>query len=953
MRLREASSRRRPGRYSEDDDHNMHVEADRPAFTHEDAALNQTLAVHCAFPSLDMRHPGPGPSEVWRKRAKKEAAAKAFSVRIIQEGETDHDANEEDSEDVDDEEETSEDEEDDSDTDDDYEEEGPRPDEKQRLILSVTDMHKRRRMATTPATKNWPKEEEATPQSTTESQARLDQDRDTVMGDNAAATSSNDSSGRPSPHPPHLAAMIVRRPKSPDATQNSTHRASIAFLSRRRVSGRSASLFSPGEESLARGSAEFTPPSSAASASDDRSFKLRSLSRSHPNWPELSDGVKYLIIYELTQSGLSFTRAVNQLDLVFEEVALLIELIRLEKAKVQKYNEDFARNFDNQAADEVENEAAAVDGVDGGPTSDSKVTFNIVGSVATPSAPLVTNTLSRRQSAPNANHVVISRIDKFVATPRTLLVTDVISEKEVRRGKAFLSFLGLNDIAIRLGYYVGTAEEDVYYDIPINHLEADGFKHLLPHFNNAHLEELQDMLQAERQRAFLQPQTMTQGELLVRMDAPPETINPRRLDHRVNPTKCENMVPAEELAKGLHWVNYKLVTVDGEELVHKDTMNNHADAPGRGNEEVEMRDRPPSVAPEPMEIDNRPSVGENGPVLAEIATLDTQQSAAENEEKETSSTNTGSHNQGASELLIHRQDQEQAKENTSPTPEPSEVLPDGLTTPIREHLRAMKQPTIRPLSPSVAEAASRYLKMHKEDIQQYDRSNKKKTIPSIFDIYADSISTDQDEDYDSRLVQPTPPPSAQKKRTKKHVGFDDDYDETDSSYNEADTHKKKKTTVPASPGRASVRRTPHNKKLTQPNVAAQEPSHSDMSPSMSRKKSSGESGATAMTKKSAEEVHAAQPTKKTPLKELSLKKTAASDSGSMTSMRKSKGPSEDSSITVKSSTIHVENAVSKRASVKKTIAVNSSIAAVDSSQSTPGNKTADPAPERLTTSQDV
>ncbi|KAK5660458.1 hypothetical protein OQA88_13003 [Cercophora sp. LCS_1] len=66
MRLRDASQRRLPGRYADNDD--GPTRADRPTFVHQDVPYNAALAPHCAFPSLPLNHDGPGPSEVFRNQ---------------------------------------------------------------------------------------------------------------------------------------------------------------------------------------------------------------------------------------------------------------------------------------------------------------------------------------------------------------------------------------------------------------------------------------------------------------------------------------------------------------------------------------------------------------------------------------------------------------------------------------------------------------------------------------------------------------------------------------------------------------------------------------------------------------------------------------------------------------------------------------------------------------------
>jgi hypothetical protein len=62
MQLRGDSLRRRPGRYRED---YGPVEIERPIFLHEDVPFDAALSGRCAFPTLPLDHPGPGPSELW------------------------------------------------------------------------------------------------------------------------------------------------------------------------------------------------------------------------------------------------------------------------------------------------------------------------------------------------------------------------------------------------------------------------------------------------------------------------------------------------------------------------------------------------------------------------------------------------------------------------------------------------------------------------------------------------------------------------------------------------------------------------------------------------------------------------------------------------------------------------------------------------------------------------
>lgn len=50
---------------------------------HDDPSFDAEVATHCAFPSLDMNHPRPGPSEAWKVHRRLEAAAAKHPVVVI------------------------------------------------------------------------------------------------------------------------------------------------------------------------------------------------------------------------------------------------------------------------------------------------------------------------------------------------------------------------------------------------------------------------------------------------------------------------------------------------------------------------------------------------------------------------------------------------------------------------------------------------------------------------------------------------------------------------------------------------------------------------------------------------------------------------------------------------------------------------------------------------------
>ncbi|KAK3939815.1 hypothetical protein QBC46DRAFT_234300, partial [Diplogelasinospora grovesii] len=180
----------------------------------------------------------------------------------------------------------------------------------------------------------------------------------------------------------------------------------------------------------------------------------KDMPRNCPDWTELSDRIKYLIIYELSKQGMSFIQAMRQLDLSFDEVSELIELVRLEEAKVQQLKQNLALH-----------------------------TRHLVSS----------------------QEDINSWLDRFRdASQQLTLITDAISEAEVRRGRNFANFMGLNDVAANLTYYQGMRQTET--------------------------EELLAWLEAEREALKTRPRKqMSMGEMLVRMDPPPGTVNPRRV----------------------------------------------------------------------------------------------------------------------------------------------------------------------------------------------------------------------------------------------------------------------------------------------------------------------------------------------------------------------------------------------------------------------------------------
>ena len=188
-----------------------------------------------------------------------------------------------------------------------------------------------------------------------------------------------------------------------------------------------------------------------------------------PDWPQLSDGVQYIIVYELIRTGLSFTQAVRQLHLTRPETTLLIDMIVRHRAETETHNKAMA-------------------------------------------VIMASNDLSL--------------LDNL---PRRSLATDSISKRAIRHGQSFLTFMKIPEIAFRLDSYEGVALHQEY-DIPINHFiedEDENWEDLPPHFGAAFPDKLraaEDTAEEDRVRAA-KPVVPR-----VPMDAPAGTVNPKRLD---------------------------------------------------------------------------------------------------------------------------------------------------------------------------------------------------------------------------------------------------------------------------------------------------------------------------------------------------------------------------------------------------------------------------------------
>jgi hypothetical protein len=216
---------------------------------------------------------------------------------------------------------------------------------------------------------------------------------------------------------------------------------------------------------------------------------------------------------------MSFVRAVAQINISFDEMEDFMGLIGQEREKKHRYDKKVAKHMDD------------------------------------------------------ADH---SWIDKLSRKADLTPITATITAREIRRGKAFLKFMGLNDQAARLGFWQGTGGN--WVDINPNHRAEDGYQDLMPELQLRAGDEGQRQLESEQRRTQRRPPlplpaqaVMSNGELFVRMDPPPGTINPERLKRRgglehypANDVPARPLpVPGRVQQHGLHPENYMVVVQSG------------------------------------------------------------------------------------------------------------------------------------------------------------------------------------------------------------------------------------------------------------------------------------------------------------------------------------------------------------------------------------------------------
>ncbi|KAK3293996.1 uncharacterized protein B0H64DRAFT_374839 [Chaetomium fimeti] len=443
MRLRESSMLRVPGRYQEDLGPSH---ADRPLFVHADVPFNTELSRHCAHPSLPLDYAGVGPSEAERARLAAREAARIEeeewegSVERTTDGEgswevaTNGPATEDGS----------------SDSDGEYRSarSGSRrggtlrqgqalPLRHNRIVELTTSKPPRFAQPALPAMA-------AAPTGTTTTPAPP-----TALAGNTTTT-------------PPAALASTTTPTPPTPSEPPSRPAHVANIPRRKPRQNSAALSDGSGDSIG-GSTDGT----------------------RPNWADLSDGIKYAIICDMTRTA-PLSRAVQSLGLDHVETTSLLGLIAEERKKKTEWAElltQHPHSAESPPAEEL--------------------------------APLCP-------------------------------VNEGITAGDVRRGRAFLKFLGMGGVAARLGFWEGTGAD--FHEVQID----DGCRDLVDDFHFLAGSEGEG---GSAKRLL----NLKGGELLLRLDPPANTVNPLRLRPGAPLVRAKKLGLARvPLSDGLHPMNYTI-----------------------------------------------------------------------------------------------------------------------------------------------------------------------------------------------------------------------------------------------------------------------------------------------------------------------------------------------------------------------------------------------------------
>ncbi|KAK4683168.1 hypothetical protein QC764_122790 [Podospora pseudoanserina] len=225
--------------------------------------------------------------------------------------------------------------------------------------------------------------------------------------------------------------------------------------------------------------------------SQTRNFDLRKLGQRAPDWVSLSDSAKYIITYEMTKTGMSFVQFIRTFRLSASEATELMNLVGEEQRKIDDFDKEIKKHL--HAAD-------------------------------------------------------LTWMDEYNKT-HAPLITDHFTAKEIRLAKDFMTFMGFGDVASNLGGYVGVGAGR-RFPISLNHFWGDGFRDLPPHFKVFCSGELDKMASTWDEVQKEHPPRLSTPEMLVRLDPPPGTINPRRLLIDPEPAPSARQPPGQSHLAG-------------------------------------------------------------------------------------------------------------------------------------------------------------------------------------------------------------------------------------------------------------------------------------------------------------------------------------------------------------------------------------------------------------------
>jgi hypothetical protein len=125
-------------------------------------------------------------------------------------------------------------------------------------------------------------------------------------------------------------------------------------------------------------------------------------------------------------------------------------------------------------------------------------------------------------------------------------VTDGLTAAEVGRGRAFLKAMGLDPVAAGLGWWQGTGGR--FHPIVVD----DGCAEFVAALRRAG-DDVEGGASGARRRLL----NLGRADLLVLLDPPPKTLNPRRLERGAPPVRAARLGPVQvPPSRGLHPVNY-------------------------------------------------------------------------------------------------------------------------------------------------------------------------------------------------------------------------------------------------------------------------------------------------------------------------------------------------------------------------------------------------------------